>query len=140
MVHLGTCNIEAAVKMILQNSCSCTAPSMFMGRTHSVACCSFIMQSSVSTCESDKAVDLQQAYVPILYEDLVGNPGAIGRLASPRGPRRGKLQQPFSPTSPKPMAFELRAQTRPKTIMQVFAAAGIHTSADSQHLQHLHSR
>ena len=62
---------------------------------------------------------LQQAYVPILYEDLIGHPGPIGRLPNPKGPRRGKVQSPFSATNPKPMAFELRAQSRPKTIMRV---------------------
>ncbi|DBA93258.1 TPA: hypothetical protein ACH3X2_003549 [Trebouxia sp. C0005] len=62
---------------------------------------------------------IQQAYVPILYQDLVGQPGPIGRLAKPRAARRGRHQRPFTPTSPRPMAFELRAQSRPKTIMQV---------------------
>lgn len=62
---------------------------------------------------------VQQAYVPILYDELVGQPGPIGRLPKPRAARRGKHQRPFSPTSPRPMAFELRAQSRPKTIMQV---------------------
>jgi len=62
---------------------------------------------------------IQQAYVPILYEDLVGQPGPIGRLAKPRAARRGRHQRPFTPTSPRPMAFELRAQSRSKTIMQV---------------------
>ena len=61
---------------------------------------------------------VQQSYVPILYEDLVNQPGPIGRLAKPRAARQGRHQQPFAPTSPRPMAFELRAQTRPKTIMQ----------------------
>ena len=68
---------------------------------------------------ADTCVTLQQAYVPVLYEDLVGHPGPIGHLANPRGPPRGKMQRPFNPTSPKPMAFELRAQSRPKTIMRV---------------------
>lgn len=62
---------------------------------------------------------VQQAYVPILYDELVGQPGPIGRLAKPRAARKGKHQRPFSCTSPRPMAFELRAQFRPKTIMQV---------------------
>ena len=65
---------------------------------------------------------IQQAYVPILYEDLVGQPGPIGRLAKPRAARNGRHQRPFTPTSPRPMAFELRAQSRPKTIMQVGAS------------------
>ncbi|DBA91680.1 TPA: hypothetical protein ACH3X1_003280 [Trebouxia sp. C0004] len=62
---------------------------------------------------------IQQAYVPILYEDLVGQLGPIGRLAKPRSACKGHHQRPFTPTSPRPMAFELRAQSRPKTIMQV---------------------
>ena len=61
---------------------------------------------------------MQQSYVPILYEDLVDQPGPIARLAKPRAARRGRHQRPFAPTSPRPMAFELRAQARPKTIMQ----------------------
>lgn len=61
---------------------------------------------------------MQQSYVPILYEDLVSQPGPIGRLPKPRAGRRGRQQRPFAPTSPRPMAFELRAQSRPKTIMQ----------------------
>lgn len=62
---------------------------------------------------------IQQAYVPILYEDLVGDLGPIGRMAKPRVARRGRHQRPLVPTSPCPMAFELRAKSRPKTIMQV---------------------
>lgn len=61
---------------------------------------------------------MQQSYVPILYEDLMNQSGPIGRLAKPRAARRGRHQRPFAPTSPRPMAFELRAQSRPKTIMQ----------------------
>lgn len=81
---------------------------------HLASCNTTLSPVSAHTC-----VTLQQAYVPVLYEDLVGHPGPIGRLAKPRGPPRGKMQRPFNPTSPKPMAFELRAQSRPKTIMRV---------------------
>ena len=94
---------------------------------------------------------IQQAYVPILYEDLVGQPGPIGRLAKPRAARRGRHQRPFTPTSPRPMAFELRAQSWPKTIMQVGASQNklwvpsqtiglfMMTSAAGDHVYYCHS-
>lgn len=82
-----------------------------------------VWEASVRNCARGPLkwvlLTVQQAYVPILYEDLVSNPGPIGRLASPQGARRGSSRHVFSPTSPKPMAFELRAQVRPKTIMRV---------------------
>ena len=93
--------------------------------SHAIVLKTLIKHASSACLRAEHGL-MQEAYVPILYRDLISDPGPIGHLPKPRAARRGRLQRPFTPTSPRPMAFELRAQSRPKTIMQVGAAHIVH--------------